>query len=64
MRERSEPGQASGARTVESTLVWKPCDQSHSPYQPFYVVHQDGDVYYVRVDGAVFSELTEFGGGA
>jgi hypothetical protein len=57
-------GGASTPVAVEQTLVWRPCDQSHSPYQPFYVVNRGGFVEYVRVDGAVFTELTDYGGGA
>lgn len=49
---------------LDSELVWKPCDQSHSMLQPFYVLRQhdpaDGSaiVLFVRVDGKVFPELT------
>ncbi len=64
VREQAAARPASGGYTVEPTLAWRPCDQSHSPYQPFYVVHQDGATRYVRVDGAVFSQLTDSGGGA
>jgi hypothetical protein len=56
------PGPAQIA--VDPTPLWRPCDQSHSPYQPFYKVRRDGAVEYVRVDGMIFPELTEVGGGA
>jgi hypothetical protein len=49
---------------VDPTPLWRPCDQSHSPYQPFYRVRRNGTVEYVRVDGAVFDDLTDYGGGA
>jgi hypothetical protein len=72
LRERSV-GCAGGKRipfgsitfTVDNELVWTPCDQSMSPMQPFYVVHLSGlppdcpSQVYVRVDGAVFEELSE-----
>ena len=45
---------------IDEEMVWKPCDQSRTPFQAFYVAHQAGDTFYIRADGAVFSELTEF----
>lgn len=45
-------------------LVWKPCDQSLTPFEPFYRLRIAGFVVYLRVDGELFTELTEFGAGA
>jgi hypothetical protein len=40
-------------------LVWKPCRESLSPYWPFYQVRVGGHTIYIRIDGAVFTELHE-----
>ena len=54
-----------GGYTLDDDLVWAPCDQSHSAFQPFYVVRYDGRILYVRVDGRIFSgPLTHDGAGA
>ena len=45
---------------IDEEMVWKPCDQSRTPFQAFYVAHQAGDTFYIRADGAIFGELTEF----
>jgi hypothetical protein len=50
---------------LEPELVWKPCDQSRSMLEPFYVLGQPGSdrgkeiELFVRVDGKVFPELTQ-----
>lgn len=53
--------------TVEPALFWEPCDQSLTPFQPFYrAVHtrSDGrDALLVRVDGEVFTKITHGGAG-
>lgn len=41
-------------------LVWKPCRQSLSPYYPFHMFTVGGSRIYVRVDGAIFTELTDW----
>ena len=45
---------------VEPTLHWVACDQSVTPFMPFYVATVPGvkDVVYVRVDGRVSPRLT------
>jgi hypothetical protein len=49
---------------LDGDLVWTPCDQSSSPFLPFYRVRQlDADrnvqaTVYIRIDGRVFRELT------
>jgi hypothetical protein len=45
------------AASVHPVMVWRPCAESKSPYQPFYVVTIGGDRLYVRSDGAVFTAL-------
>ncbi len=40
-----------------STLVWKPCLESLSPYYPFYMYIVGSKRLYVRVDGQTFTEL-------
>jgi hypothetical protein len=42
----------------EPNLVWKPCNESQSPYYPFYEVCVEQSTFYVRIDGAVFPTLT------
>jgi hypothetical protein len=44
---------------VSPYLVWKPCIQSFSPNSPFYLVTIDNHSFYVRLDGQIFSELTQ-----
>lgn len=52
-----------GIACVSRHWVWKPCDQSLSPYYPFRMVSY-GDVrLYVRSDGQVFNRLTLNGRG-
>jgi hypothetical protein len=38
-------------------LVWKPCRESLSPFYPFHMFTVGSRQIYVRVDGAVFTEL-------
>jgi hypothetical protein len=45
--------------SVSSTLVWKPCQESLSPYLPFTMVTYGDRQIYVRADGEVFTALTE-----
>ena len=52
-----------GIACISRHWVWKPCDQSLSPYYPFKLVSY-GDVrLYVRSDGRVFDRLTVSGRG-
>jgi hypothetical protein len=53
-----------GAVDAPPRLVWKACDQSHSPFRPFYQIQQDRAVVYLRADGVLFTELTTSGAGA
>jgi hypothetical protein len=39
-------------------LVWKPCQQSTSRFLPFWLVTVRDRLLYIRVDGAVFTQLT------
>ena len=49
---------AAGPIVFEPFYAWKPCNQSFSALEPFYVVTVGGSVRYVRVDGHVFDALT------
>jgi hypothetical protein len=49
--------------SVARALVWKPCLESLSPFWPFYLVTMGSKRLYVRVDGAIFTKLTETAGG-
>jgi hypothetical protein len=44
-------------------LVWRPCRQSTSLLLPFWLRTIRDKVIYVRVDGAVFTQLTTQGRG-
>jgi hypothetical protein len=56
----------SGELDGEAPLVWRMCDNSHSPFLPFYqlrFLHSDV-VLYLRIDGKIFSDLDRTNGGA
>jgi hypothetical protein len=42
---------------IYSSLVWRPCRESLSPYLPFHMVTVGPHRIYVRVDGKVFNTL-------
>jgi hypothetical protein len=42
----------------EPNLIWMPCNESQSPFYPFYEVRDGQTTFYVRIDGAVFPNLT------
>lgn len=44
-------------------LVWRPCQESTTPFYPFYEVHLDRGDVYIRVDGTIFRGLTDLGRG-
>ncbi len=47
------------AMCVNPILVWRPCQESLSPFYPFQLVTVGGSRLYVRVaDGQVFTQLT------
>jgi hypothetical protein len=52
-----------GTYSVAPTLVWKPCRESWSPAMPFHQVNAGPITLYVRIDGEVFTRLTEGQGG-
>jgi hypothetical protein len=39
------------------TLVWKPCLESMSPFWPFHMYTIGAQHVYVRIDGAIFTQL-------
>lgn len=51
---------------LDGELVWQPCDQSSTPFLPFYRVRQldpSGNAQatvYIRIDGRIFRELTRY----
>lgn len=47
------------ATCIHPTLVWKPCRESLSPFWPFYMYTFGPHQIYVRIDGKVFSKLTD-----
>jgi hypothetical protein len=52
-----------GAFSVYPTLVWRPCQESRSPYYPFYQIAVGGVTIYVAYDGRVYPALHELGRG-
>ena len=50
---------APGTVDVSQALVWKPCEESGSPFYPFRVMTIDGRLRYVRIDGEAFDTLTD-----
>jgi hypothetical protein len=48
-----------GTVGVHAVLVWRPCEQSFTPFEPFYVLIVGDRVVYLRVDGHRFDRLTE-----
>jgi hypothetical protein len=52
------PGAMPTLPVEQPELVWKFCDQSKTPFLPFYAVTEGGITVYVRVDGQRFTELT------
>lgn len=49
------------AAAISPTLVWRPCQESYSPYLPFYQCTIGERMIYVRVDGEIFTHLTTTG---
>jgi hypothetical protein len=52
-----------GAFCLQPTLVWRPCQESRSPYYPFYQITVGSDTIYVGYDGRVYPILTDLGRG-
>lgn len=46
------------AISVSSTMVWMPCQESYSPSMPFYLYTIGTTPIYLRIDGAIFTDLT------
>jgi hypothetical protein len=44
---------------IQPVLIWKPCNESLFPEQPFYVVIIGTRKRYVRIDGKIFRRLTK-----
>jgi hypothetical protein len=45
--------------TVMPILVWKRCTQSMSRFQPFHKAKMGSKTVYIRIDGKIFSRLTQ-----
>lgn len=45
-------------------MVWKPCEESRSPYYPFYMITIGNSNIYVGYDGKFYSVLHDMGRGA
>jgi hypothetical protein len=52
-----------GAFSVYPTLVWRPCQESRSPFYPFYQITVGGLNIYVGYDGRVYPILHDLGRG-
>jgi hypothetical protein len=42
---------------VERTLVWKMCQESRTPFYPFYRAKAAGLRFYIGLDGAMYADL-------
>lgn len=47
-----------GTAGLHPVLVWRPCQQSTSPFLPFYLISVGDQFVYWRVDGKAFDRLT------
>ena len=56
-RAAAQTGQPAG----EPELVWRPCEETGSPFQPLYRVPVAGGEVFVAVSGSVHTTLTELG---
>ena len=52
-------GKTKGKMIIDPILVWKPCVQSYTRFLPFYKVKMGSKTVYVRIDGNVYSRLTQ-----
>jgi Acetoacetate decarboxylase (ADC) len=52
-----------GAFCVYPTLVWRPCEESRSPFYPFHQITVGGVTIYVGYDGRVYPALHDLGRG-
>jgi hypothetical protein len=52
-----------GAFSLYPTLVWRPCQESRSPYYPFHQIAVGQDTIYVGYDGRVHAALHDLGRG-
>ncbi len=48
---------------LSPVLVWRPCWESWSPNLPFYQYTIGENVFYIRLDGKTFTNLTTTGRG-
>jgi hypothetical protein len=46
-----------GAHCFYPAMVWKPCQESRSPYYPFYMVTVGNRQIYIGYDGKIYTEL-------
>ena len=51
--------QESGEVHFHNALVWKSCNESLSPHLPFHMVTIKRKKLFIRIDGEVFSKLTQ-----
>jgi hypothetical protein len=52
-----------GKFKIEKSLVWRPCRQAYSPHLPFWQIISGPFIFYQRIDGPVFAQLTLNGKG-
>jgi hypothetical protein len=48
---------------LSPVMVWRPCQESRSPYYPFYQITVGADTIYVGHDGRVYPALHDLGRG-
>ena len=52
------PAQIPATATIAPAMIWQPCIQSATRFLPFWRVHVDQQVLYLRADGVLFETLT------
>lgn len=52
-----------GTFCVHPVMVWKPCEESRSPYYPFHMITVGSKTIYIGYDGKVFTQLHDLSKG-
>jgi hypothetical protein len=52
-----------GAFCFYPIMVWRPCEESRSPYYPFYMITVGSRSIYIGYDGTIYPELHDIGPG-
>jgi len=58
LRRHPAPAPLPAVAASDWRMVWKYCAESSSRFKPFWMTTINHQAWYVRVDGAIFTELT------